>query len=189
MVRRKQTKRLPGKGPPLGHLANQANEIEEELEPEGEQVIRRNSRKNNPESAMGPIRSGKGKKSNQPLPEDFITPTPRGKVHCDVGKRATKNAKYRRVSLPGVVIQDDVNRYNVDNVIQQVNEEIVEGMGNQEDNQGGEEEPVEVMDEEGKDKDGDNEDEEAEDDSDEEEFEKEEVKKKPRKAAKKPCAR
>ncbi|XP_026452245.1 uncharacterized protein LOC113352663 [Papaver somniferum] len=35
MVRQKQTKRLPRTGPPLGHLANQVNENEEELEPEG----------------------------------------------------------------------------------------------------------------------------------------------------------
>lgn len=83
MVLRKKTKRLAGTGPPLGHLANQPIdfEIHKEVEEPSESIIQYNRRSSNPDSSMGPIRSGKGKKSNQPLPEDLRTPTPRGPKH------------------------------------------------------------------------------------------------------------
>ncbi|XP_026458390.1 uncharacterized protein LOC113358885 [Papaver somniferum] len=126
MVRRKSTNRLPGTGPPLGHLANLPGEIVEEVETQPKRIIE----------------GQKCSKSKQPLPEELRTPTPRGDIHLDARKRGTRYVKHERGSLPGVVIQDGVNRDNVDDIIQRVNKEIVEEIGIEEHNQVGEDEPA-----------------------------------------------
>lgn len=58
MVLRKKPNRLPGTGPPLGHLANQPSdfEIHKEVEEPSESIIQYNRRSKKPDSVMGPIR-------------------------------------------------------------------------------------------------------------------------------------